>query len=151
AITSPSNGCNDLYPLEFAVQLLNGTRDDRLDEVLLKMNLCSTEQRCVSASKIVSVWRSVVQKRPTYAEMEWHAPSLANAPSDLSATCRASMRRTGYCWATFCIDEHKSFRLVGQDDFRSCIYAGSSKRQDFSMVALLVCAEYNGRVDTLNG
>eukprot|EP00731_Ephydatia_muelleri_P002904 Em0001g2904a len=89
-------------------KLLNGTRDDLLDEVLLKMNLCSTEQR-------------------------------------------ASMRRTGYCWATFCIDEHKSFRLVGQDDFRSCIYAGSSKRQDFSMVALLVCAEYNGRVDTLNG
>ncbi|KAL5473529.1 hypothetical protein EMCRGX_G028020 [Ephydatia muelleri] len=44
AITSPSNGCNDLYPLEFAVQLLNGTRDDLLDEVLLKMNLCSTEQ-----------------------------------------------------------------------------------------------------------
>ena len=37
AITSPSNGCNDLYPLEFAVQLLNGTRDDLLDEVLLKM------------------------------------------------------------------------------------------------------------------
>ena len=43
-ITSPSNGCNDLYPLEFVVQLLNGTRDDPLDEVLLKMNLCSTEQ-----------------------------------------------------------------------------------------------------------
>ena len=31
AIISPSNGCNDLYPLEFAVQLLNGTRGDRLD------------------------------------------------------------------------------------------------------------------------
>ena len=45
AIISPSNGCNDLYLLEFAVlQLLNGTRDDRLDEVLLKMKLCSTEQ-----------------------------------------------------------------------------------------------------------
>ena len=44
AIISPSNGCNDLYPLEFAVQLLNGTRGDLLDEVLLKMNLCSTEQ-----------------------------------------------------------------------------------------------------------
>ncbi|KAL5515548.1 hypothetical protein EMCRGX_G000729 [Ephydatia muelleri] len=49
AITSPSNGCNDLYPLEFAVQLLNGTRHDLLDE-------------------IISVWRSVNQKRPTYAE-----------------------------------------------------------------------------------
>ena len=44
AITSPSNGCNDLYPLEFVVQLLNRTRDDPLDEVLLKMNLCSTER-----------------------------------------------------------------------------------------------------------
>ena len=41
AIISPSNGCNDLYPLEFAVQLLRG---DLLDEVLLKMKLCSTEQ-----------------------------------------------------------------------------------------------------------
>ena len=39
ALTSPSNGCNDLYPLEFAVQLLNGTRDDPLDEVLLNMKL----------------------------------------------------------------------------------------------------------------
>ena len=44
AIISPSNGCNDLHPLEFAVQLLNGTRDDLLDEVLLKIKLCSTEQ-----------------------------------------------------------------------------------------------------------
>ena len=44
AITSPSNGCNDLYPLEFVVQLLNGTCDDPLDKVLLEMNLCSTEQ-----------------------------------------------------------------------------------------------------------
>ena len=44
AITSPSNGCNDLYPLEFVVQLLNRTRDDPLDEVLLKMNLCFTER-----------------------------------------------------------------------------------------------------------
>ena len=44
AIISPSNGCNDLYPLEFAVQLLNGTRGDLLDEVFLKMKLCSTEQ-----------------------------------------------------------------------------------------------------------
>ena len=44
SLTSPSNGCNDLYPLEFAVQLLNGTRDDPLDEVLLNMKLCSTEQ-----------------------------------------------------------------------------------------------------------
>ena len=44
AIISPSNGCNDLYPLEFAVQLLNGTRGDLLDGVLLKMKLCSTEQ-----------------------------------------------------------------------------------------------------------
>ena len=44
AIISPSNGCNDLYPLEFAVQFLNGTRGDLLDEVLLKMKLCSTEQ-----------------------------------------------------------------------------------------------------------
>ena len=44
AIISPSNGCNDLYPLEFAVQLLNGTRGDLLDEVLLKMKLCSTEK-----------------------------------------------------------------------------------------------------------
>ncbi|KAL5503297.1 hypothetical protein EMCRGX_G010224 [Ephydatia muelleri] len=51
AITSLSNGCNDLYPLEFAVQLLNGTRDDLLDEVLLKMNLCSTEQDGVACSK----------------------------------------------------------------------------------------------------
>ena len=39
AIISPSNGCNDLYPLEFAVQLLNGTRGDLLDVVLLKMKL----------------------------------------------------------------------------------------------------------------
>ena len=38
-----SNGCNDLY-LEFVVQLLNGTRDDPLDKVLLKINPCSTEQ-----------------------------------------------------------------------------------------------------------
>ena len=44
AIISPSNGCNDLYRLEFAVQLLNGTRGDLLDEVLLKMKLCFTEQ-----------------------------------------------------------------------------------------------------------
>ena len=36
-IISPSNGCNDLYPLEFAVQLQNGTRGDLLDEVFLKM------------------------------------------------------------------------------------------------------------------
>ena len=47
AITSPSNGCNDLYSLKFVVQLLNGTRDDSLDEVLLKMNLCSTERVCL--------------------------------------------------------------------------------------------------------
>ena len=44
AIISPSNGCNDLYPLEFTVQLLNGRRGDLLDELLLKMKLCSTEQ-----------------------------------------------------------------------------------------------------------
>ena len=37
--------------------------------------------------------------------MEWHAPSLANAPSNVSATCWASMRRTRYCWATFCIHQ----------------------------------------------
>ena len=41
AITSPSYGCNDLYPLEFVVQLLNRTRDDPLDEVLLKINPCT--------------------------------------------------------------------------------------------------------------
>ena len=40
AIISP----NVLYLLEFAVQLLNGTRGDLLDEVLLKMKLCCTEQ-----------------------------------------------------------------------------------------------------------
>ena len=40
--------------------------------------------------------------------MEWHAPSLANVSSNLSAT----MRRTGFGWATFFIDNHKTFRLV---------------------------------------
>ena len=40
----PTGLCNDMYPLEFVVQLLNRTRDDPLDEVLLKMNLCSTER-----------------------------------------------------------------------------------------------------------
>ena len=66
AIISPSNGCNDLYPLEFAVQLLNGTRGDLLDEVLLKMKLCSTEQGVFGHQEML---RSVVQKRPTYAEV----------------------------------------------------------------------------------